>query len=175
MKRILMLAVAVILISPAALRAQLHRPALEVPSAEALSAARKLCTGLFDKLKAGRTGDIADWMISELGYSYSEADKITRRNDFKSKLDLVLKGPPASAYGKLDGYDLLDESYLPGTSRYFRYVYISYHQRAPLIWEFRYFIKPDGKVALNYIIWSEQNPFEYLATSAMRLPDWYRD
>ena len=155
--------------------AQGFKPELKPPTAVALTAARKMCTALFENLKAGKTQDIADWIMSQLGYTYSEADKITNRNNFKSKLDLVLAGPPASAYGKVDGYDLIDEAYLPGTGRYFRFVYISYHQGAPLIWELRFYVKPDGQVALHYITWSEKNPFEYMSTSDMRLPSWVHE
>jgi len=81
--------------------------------------------------------------------------------------------PPQSSYGKLDGYDLMDESYLPGSVRYFRLTYISYHEGAPLIWQFRFYVKPNGKIALNYITWSEKNPFEFLSTSDMLLQFWF--
>jgi len=158
-----------------AAQAQYYRPPHRVPPPEVETAARKMCTDLFDNLKAGKSAEIADWIIAQVGSSYSEADKLTRRNDFKSKLDILLAGPPASPYGKPDGYDVLDEAYLPGSSRYFRYVYISYHQKSPLIWEFRFYVGPENKVNLVYITWSEKNPFEYMATSDMRLPTWVND
>ena len=92
------------------------------------------------------------------------------KNDFKSKLDLVITSPPVTPYGKLSGYDLIDEAYLPNSNRYFRLVYISYHEGAPLLWEFRFYVKPDGKIALNYIVWSEKNPFEYMSNAEMTFP-----
>jgi hypothetical protein len=172
--RTLLVAVGVIAIPFAVFHAELSKPGQRVPSLEIQVAARKMCTDLFDNLRAGKTAEIADWIIAQLGYSYSEADKITKRNDFKSKLDLMMAGPPASPYGKLDGYDVLDEGYLPGSARYFRYVYISYHQKAPLVWEFRFYFGPNNQVVLTYITWSEKNPFEYLSTSDMRLPAWVK-
>lgn len=176
MKRsFIILIVALCLLAPAGVRAQPFTPELKSPNPAALTAARKMCTTLFENLKSGKTQEIADWMMSQLGYINSEAEKLTNRNNFKSKLDLVLAGPPASAYGKVDGYDLIDEAYLPGTGRYFRFVYISYHQRAPLIWECRFYVGPENQVALHYITWSEKNPFEYMSSSDMRLPAWVRE
>lgn len=171
-KRLTPFVTAVLLLSTVSVGGQLFEPPLKVPTAEALSAARKSCVQLFDNLKTGDTQAVADWIVSEIGHAFSEADRITKRNEFKSKMDLVIAGPPASPYGKIDGYDLIDEAYLPGTDRYFRFVYMSYHQRAPLVWEFRFYVKPDGKAALNFITWSEKNPFEYMSTSDMRLPAW---
>jgi hypothetical protein len=92
------------------------------------------------------------------------------KNEFKSKLDLVVASPPVTPYGKLSGYDLLDRSYLASGNRYFRMIYISYHEAGPLVWKFRFSVKLDGKVALNYRVWSEKNPFEYLSSLEMRLP-----
>ena len=159
-----------LVVSSGILDAQADKPVLLVPKVEVRAAAKKMCIDLLENLKAGKTAEIADWIIAQLGYAYSEADKLTKRNDFKSKLDLILAGPPASAYGKLDGFDLLDEGYLPGSDRYFRYVFISYHQKAPLIWEFRFYVGPKDQLSLHFITWSEKNPFEYLATADIRLP-----
>lgn len=161
---------ATLLISFTVIQAQAYKPVYRAPQPEVQAAAKKMCTVVFENLKAGKTAEIADWIVAQLGYSYSEAEKMTKRNDFKSKLDLVLAGPPASPYGKPDGFDILDEAYLPGSGRYFRHVYISYHQKAPLVWEFRFYVGPDNQVALTFITWSEKNPFEYLASSDMRLP-----
>ena len=72
-----------------------------------------------------------------------------------------MTSPPAT-HGKISGYDLINESYLPKSSRYFRLIYISYQETAPLTWEFGYYVKPDGKIALSYIQWSETNPFEFI-------------
>ncbi len=155
--------------------AQEFKAELKTPSASALAAARKMCTELFENLKAGKTQEIADWLQAQIGYLDSEANKITNRNKYKSQLDVVLAGPPASPYGKVDGYDLIDEAYLPGTNRYFRFVYMSYHQKAPLIWEFRFYVGPSSQVSLNSFAFSDKNPFEYMSTSDMRLPSWVHE
>ena len=172
LKHLMPIVIAALLTSPTPASAQLFKAETKVPNAKALSAAQKHCTQVFEHLKAGKTQEISDWIMSEIGYALSEADKIRRRNEFKSRLDLLLAGPPSGPYGKIDGYDLLDESYLRGSDRYFRYVYISYHQDAPLIWEFRFYVRPDGGASLNFIIWSEMNPFVYMSTPDMLLALW---
>jgi len=131
-----------------------------------------MVAGLFSNLKEGKTEDIAKWIVSEIGYALDAPTKVKNTSEYKSKLDIVLISPPASAYGKLDGYDQIDEAYLPGSPRYFRLSYNSYHEGAPLIWEFRFYVKPNRTVGLNYISWIEKNPFEYLSTSDMLLTHW---
>lgn len=152
--------------------AQVYRPETRAPSAEAISAAQKMCTDLFARLKEGKTEAVAEWIVAETAYTRDSATRLNLRNDFKSKLDIALAGPPVSPFGKLTGYDLLDESYLPGSDRYFRLVYISYHEGAPLLWEMRFYVKADGKATLNYLTWSDKNPFEYLSTPEIMLPRW---
>jgi hypothetical protein len=170
MKRLYFVAVALSIFFPLTTAAQSFKPEVKTPTPEALAAARKACTDLFTSLAAGKTEEIATWITNELGYMRDPASRMSLKNEFKSKLDLVVASPPVTPYGKLSGYDLIDESYLPNSSRYFRMTYISYHEAAPLIWEFRFYVKPDGKVALNYIIWSEKNPFEYLSSPDMGIP-----
>lgn len=153
-------------------QAQLFKAETKVPKADTLSAARKMCTDLFAKLKEGQSEVIATWIVDQVGYSRDAGTKLNMKNDFKSKLDLVIANPPVSPYGMLAGYDLIDEAYVPGSDRYFRFVYLTYHQRSLLLWEFRFYVKPDGGVALHYLTWSEENPFEYLAKSDMMLPRW---
>ena len=170
MKKIYSLIFALSLVIPLCAAVQSFKPQMKVPNAEALAIARKSCTDLFDKLEAEKTEEIAPWFTNELGYTRDPASKMTLKNEFKSKLDLIIASPPVTPYGKLSGYDLLDEAYLPNSNRFFRMIYISYHERAPLIWEFRFYVKPDGKPALNYIIWSEKNPFEYLSSLQVAPP-----
>lgn len=143
-------------------------------SGEAVAAGRKMVATLFANLKEGKTEDIARWIVSEVGYALDAPSKVKNTNEYKSKLDIVLISPPASAYGKLDGYDQINEAYLPGSSRYFRLSYISYHEGAPLLWEFRFYVTPNGKVSLNHLSWNEKNPFEYLSTSDMLLTHWVK-
>lgn len=172
LRRLMPVIILVLLVPVTHASEQPFKAKTKVPNAEALSAARTQCTQLFDHLKAGKTQEISDWIISEVGCALSEGVRIAQRNDFKSKLDLILVGPPASPYGKIDGYDLIDETYLPGSDRYFRYVYITYHQSAPLTWEFRFYVKPDNSVSLNFITWTELNPFKYMSTPDMLLRLW---
>jgi hypothetical protein len=164
----------VILATPAA-NAQMFHPETRVPNAEALSEARKMVEQLFDNLRKGKSKEIAEWIVGQLGTTWSEPTKIEKKNEFKSKLDIILVNPPDGVYGKLDGYDLIDETYLPGSARYFRYTYISYHENAPLIWEYRFYVKSGGKVTLHNITWSEKNPFVYMSTSDMLLRLWLKD
>jgi len=155
-----------LLISASAERVQ----AAPASAAGALLSAHKKCATLFDNLKKGKTEDIAGWIIDEMGFAYPAEEKLARKAEFKEKLDAILVSPPVSYYGQLDAYDLIDESYLPGSKRYFRLVYISYHEGGPLLWEFRYYVKGDGTPSLHFVTWTEANPFEYMATSAMLLP-----
>jgi hypothetical protein len=166
MKQLLSLLACAVLL-PLSVQSQSAKAESKTPSPEALTAAHKACTDLFANLAAGKTEEIASWITNEIGYMRDAASKLTLKNDFKSKLDLIVTSPPVSPYGKLSGFDLLDESYLPKSSRYFRLTYISYHEGAPLVWQFRFYVKPDGKIALNYITWSESDPFELVSKPEM--------
>jgi hypothetical protein len=142
----------------------------KTPSREALYEAHKDCADLFANLANGNTEEAARWITDEVGYTRDDEAKQQMRDSFRQKLDSVIASPPASPYGKLSGYDLLEESYLPNSTRYFRLVFISYHESAPLVWEFRFYVRPDGHVALENLEWSEKNPFEYMATPEMLYP-----
>ncbi len=142
----------------------------KTPSREALYEAHKDCADLFANLASGNTEEAARWITDEVGYTRDDDAKQQMRDSFRQKLDAVLTSPPASPYGKLSGYDLLEESYLPNSARYFRLVFISYQEAAPLVWEFRFYVRPDGHVALENVEWSEKNPFEYMATPEMLYP-----
>lgn len=154
-------------------RAVSFRSEVVPPPEKILNAARNMVHDLFKNLKEGKTEEIASWIVSEVGFAWDAPKKISSRNDFKSKLDIVLVSPPESSYGKLHGYDLIDEAFLPGSSRYFRFAYLSYHEGAPLIWEFRFYVQPDETVTLHYVSWNDSNPFEYLSRSDMLLNRWY--
>ena len=142
----------------------------KTPSREALYEAHKDCADLFASLSNGNTEEAARWITDEVGYTRDDEAKQQMRDSFRQKLDSVIASPPASPYGKLSGYDLLEESYLPNSPRYFRLAFISYHEAAPLVWEFRFYARPDGHVALENVEWSEKNPFEYMATPEMLYP-----
>jgi len=171
--RLATLVLGVALAFPTHLRAQLDKPRIMTPSADLVSAAYKMAEGIFANLKSGKSEDIARGLVEQIGYAWDAGTKIQKVNDFKSKLDMILLSPPAGSYGKMSGYDLIEESSLPGTDSYFRLTYISYHEGAPLVWEFRFYVKPDGKLALSACMWSDKNPFEYLSTADMQLLRWY--
>ena len=153
--------------------AEVVKPKNMVPNATLVSAAYKVAEGVFNNLKEGKTEDIAKWLVDQIGPSWDAQTKVKNSGDYRTKLDMILVSPPSGTYGKLDSFDLIEESALPGTDRYFRLTYISYHEAAPLIWEFRFYVKPDGKLRLTYCGWSDKNPFEYLSTSDMQLQRWY--
>jgi len=153
--------------------AQLGKPKIVSPSATAVSEAQKMVEKLFTNLKEGKSEEIAKWLVDQIGYAWDAATRVKNVNDYKSKFDMILLSPPANQYGKLSGYDLIEESALPGTDRYFRLTYITYHEGAPLVWEFRFYVKPDGDLALSACGWSDKNPFEYLSTGDMQLLRWY--
>ncbi|MCG8607294.1 hypothetical protein MJD09_20220 [bacterium] len=71
---------------------------------------------------------MAEWMVDQLGYAWDASTKLQNKNEYQSKIEIILLNPPANAYGTMDGYDLIEESYLPGSNRFFRLTYISYHE-----------------------------------------------
>jgi hypothetical protein len=152
---------------------QSFRPIFKKPNDKAITSAYKIAEKLFADLKANKTQEVAEWIVANLGKTWDASTKVQNVNSYKSKLDVIRLSPPSGSYGKLVGYDLIDESYLPGSDRYFRLVYISYHEESPLIWEFRFYVKPDGDIAPNYISWDDTNPFEIMSTNKMLLMRWY--
>ncbi len=142
----------------------------KTPSRESLLEAHKAVQDLFSNLSTGNTEEAARWMAEEVGYAQDDDARATMKDNFRSKLDALLASPPVSPYGKMSGYDLVDESYLPNSPRYFRLIYITYHEGSPLMWQFRFYVKPDGKVALENVEWSEKNPFEYMSAPEMLYP-----
>lgn len=149
------------------------KPKNLVPSADKVSAAYKIAESMFDKLKAGKSEEIAKWLTEEIGQAWDAQTKVKNIGDFRSKLDMILLSPPGGTYGKLTGYDLIEESSLPGTDRYFRLTFLSYHEASPLLWQFRFYVQPGGQLHLTYCGWDGSNPFEYLATGDMQLQRWY--
>jgi len=175
MKRASLAAFIALLLAGLPVRAGVSSIDSKQASGEAVAQARKMVTSLFTNLKEGKTEDIAKWIVAEIEYAQDAATKVKNTGEFKSKLDIISLSPPEGTYGKLDGFDEIDEAYLPGSSRYFRLTFLSYHEGAPLTWEFRFYVKPDGKVALHYISWSEKNPFEYLSSGDMLVTHWLRN
>lgn len=101
------------------------------------------------------------------------ASRVREVNDYKSHLDIVLLPPPEGTWGALADWDLLEEAVLPGSDRFFRRTYIAYHDGAPMVWQFLFYVRPDGDVSLNGWNNSPGNPFEFLSTPDMLLNSWY--
>ena len=153
--------------------AQLGKARPGSPDATAVSKAYKLAEGLFERLKEGKNEEVAKWIVEEIGFAWNESTKLKNTNEYIGKLDLIQLSPPDGSYGTLDAYDLIEESALPGSDRYFRLTYITYHEASPLVWQFRFYVRPDKSVALHYFGWSDKNPFEYLSTGDLQLLRWY--
>ena len=154
--------------------AEVVSPKNLVPNAGVVSAAYKMAEGVFENLKQGKTEEISKWIVDQLGFSWDAQTKVKNAGDYRTKLDMILVSPPAGSYGKLDSFDLIEESALPGTDRYFRLTFMTYHEAGPLMWQFRYYVKPDGKIQLTYCGWDGKNPFEYLSASDMQIQRWYQ-
>ena len=159
---------------PALASGQAVPPQMKMPSGEALSAAHKMAEQLFANLKAGESEKIAKWIVDQLGFTWDATTKVKNMNDYKAKMDIIKISPPDGSFGALSGHDLIEESYLPGSNRYFRTTYITYHEGAPLVWEFRFYVKPGGGLSLSFIGWDPGNPFEYLARPDMQVERWYK-
>jgi hypothetical protein len=114
----------------------------------------------FDELENKQTEKIAWMIVEEIGYYLDESEKEETRNEYKANLDKIFIEPPKGKYGRCYGRNLINKSYLPGSNRYLRLYYISYHSGTPLLWEFRFYIRPKGELSLSHISWSEKNPFE---------------
>lgn len=135
--------------------------------------AKQMAKGIFENLQNNEHRAIADFIVENIGYSWNESKKITERNDYLSKLEIISMKPPMGVFGDCFGYDLIEEGFLTGSDRYFRHSYLSYHDGSILVWEFRFYVNKDDKVTLHYIGWSDKNPFEYMSTPDMVLP-YYR-
>lgn len=171
MQRVALLLGSVLLLGTTA--AAQVRGTIGEPATEALAQAHQLCSGWFDLLTQGKTEEVAQAVTEQVSVAKSPSERIQTLNELKSSLDIILAGPPTSAYGAIDGYALLEQSYLPGTDRCFRFTFMTYHTDAPLLWEFRWYVKPNGTVVLSNVTWSGDNPFAYMSTTDMLFPGWY--
>lgn len=144
------------------------------PSAIAvLKAKTMLEEHLFPRLESGEADELAEWVTDQ---THSEASGTTRTqslSQFQTQFRMVLQGGPESPFGLMHGYDLIQEVSLPGTDRYFRLVYMTYHQRAPILWEVHFYVQPDDEVSVTYFQFNGQNPFVYLATPDMLIDMYY--
>ncbi|SFF92657.1 hypothetical protein [Pontibacter chinhatensis] len=145
------------------------------PPAAKVEEAKKIATTIFDDLKHKRHDKVADFMVESLGKSWDSSTRIKNKNDYRGKMEIISVSPPSGVYGALGGYDLIEEAYLPGSDRYFRHTYITYHEGSKLVWELRFYINTKQELTLDYIGWSEKNPFEYLSTSDMLVPRYFNN
>ncbi|ASB49155.1 hypothetical protein [Alkalitalea saponilacus] len=142
----------------------------KTPKKEHLAAAKELAKKIFDNLANKNHQEIANFIVDNIGFNWDESRRISSRNDYLSKLEILSLKPPMGVFGDLFGYDLIEEAFLMGSDRYFRHTYLSYHEGSLLIWEFRFYVNKDGNTTLHYIGWSDNNPFEYMSTPDMVLP-----
>ena len=140
---------------------------LNTPKKEYIDAAKVIASQIFDDLQKGLITKVVDNVIDEIGFSWDDSRKMTARNQYLSTLNIIFMKSPKGSYGNLEGYDLIEVGLIPGSSRYFRHIYMTYHENNVLIWQFRFYVNSAGKVKLNYIEWSDKNPFEYLGSSEM--------
>lgn len=138
------------------------------PNEKNLNEAKQIAKTFFTNFQKGNLEENADFIVSELGNTWDESKKISSKTDYLGKFQIIsLSGNKGGVYGKLDGFDLIEQGFLLGSDRYFRHTYIGYHEGSVLIYEFRFYVKPDNTTSLHYIGWSEKNPFEYMSTSDM--------
>ncbi len=142
----------------------------KVPKQEYLDEAKKIARTFFENYENKNHKTNADYIVKSLGQNWDESKRISERNDYLAKFEIISLRPPKGVYGELDGYDLIEQGFLKGSDRYFRHTYIGYHEGSILLYEFRFYVNNKQKVTLHYIGWSEKNPFEYMSTPDMLLP-----
>ena len=142
----------------------------KIPNDDYINQAKIISKTFFENLKNKEHKSNADFIVKSIGSTWDESKKISERNSYLSKFEIISMKPPMGVYGDLNGYDLIEQGFLKGSDRYFRHTYLGYFEDSFLLFEFRFYAKSDGKVSLHYIGWSEKNPFEYMSTSDMLLP-----
>ena len=143
---------------------------LKRPSDESVKKAEEISELFFSNMKKGKNEANADFIVNSIGGSWDQTKKISQKGDYLQKFQIIDLSPDeGGVYGRIVSYDLLEKGFLSGSDRYFRLTYIGYHPNSVLMYEFRYYVKPSGEVRLQYIGWSDKNPFEYMSTSDMML------
>lgn len=141
---------------------------------EAVEEAKSIAVdSIFAHLKEGQGDMLANWITDQVHSGASGTSRMEQVNKFKSQFSMITQGSPESPFGEIDGYDLIQKSRLPGTDRYFRLTYMTYHREAPLVWEMHFYVRPDGETGLNYIQFNGKNPFTYMTTSDMLIENYY--
>ena len=136
------------------------------PSTETTQKAKEISVNFFQNLKNGELEKNADFIVNSIGGSWDDTKKISQKGDYLKKFEIISLDPGyGGIFGVIDSYDLLEIGFLKGSDRYIRLVYIGYHPGSVLMYEFRYYLNPKNELKLQYIGWSESNPFEYMSTS----------
>lgn len=149
-------------------------PNYQRPNPEIVEQAKTIAAdSVFTRLEAGKADELAEWVTDQVHSEASGTSRMQQLSQFQSQFRMIAQGPPQSPFGEMIGYDLLQESHLPGTNRYFRLTYMSYHQQAPLVWEMHFYVKPDDTPAMTYIQFNGQNPFAYMTTPDMLIENYY--
>lgn len=128
---------------------------------------------IFARLRTGEVEALAEWLTDQVHSPASGTPRMKQLNQFRSEFQMIAQNPPDSPFGDMDGYSLLQESHLPGTSRYFRLTYMTYHQEAPLVWEVHFYVTPDESPVLTFVQYNGQNPFSYMTTPDMLIEEYY--
>ena len=139
----------------------------KTPTEQSLKEANKIVKTFFENLKNKNHEKNVDYIVENIGFTWDESKKISTRNEYLNKFQIMDIKPPKGFYGDFQGFDIIDQGVLPGSDRYFRNTYLAYFEQSVLIFEFRFYVTQDKKVRLNYIGWSEKNPFEYMSTADM--------
>ena len=157
-------------LSPLMIHAQTSRP---VAAAHLDRAKEILANQLFARLEAGEADALAEWVTNQTHSEASGSTRMQSLNQFQSQFRMILNGGPGSPFGAMDGYDLIQQTALPGTNRYFRLLYMSYHQGAPLLWEVHFYVKPNDELAVTLFQFNGQNPFSYMTSPDMLIERYY--
>jgi|SRR5690625_175482 len=167
---VLGLAVLAASLSPLSIHAQTMRP---IDPVHLDRANEILAEELFARLQAGEADALAEWVTDQTHSEASGTTRLQSLGQFQSQFRMILQGGANSPFGAMDGYDLIQQSTLPGTNRYFRLVYMSYHRGAPLLWEVHFYVKPDDDLAITYFQFNGQNPFTYMTSPDMLIERYY--
>lgn len=144
------------------------------PDRELVAKARAtVVDSVFARLDAGEADELSEWLVDQIHTDASGNTREEQLAQFLSQFRMIVKDEPNNPFGKLDGYDLLQEAALPGTHRYFRLTYITYHTRSPLIWEFHFYVTPEEDLSMVLFNFSSHNPFDYMSTPDMYMQELY--
>lgn len=151
-----------------------HAQGMNGPELGALEAAKGIVAdSIFARLEAGEADALAEWITDQLHSEASGTSRLQQLSNFQSQFRMIAQGGPKTPFGQMEGFDMIQKTALPGTDRYFRLVYLTYHESIPLVWEFHFYVRSGGDVKLSYFKFDGKNPFEYLSTPDMFIENYY--